>query len=360
MVALYVALAVAISALAAEALHARRIGRVAHLAFGPSGKPRLWARGAPFVRAAGLGLLAWGLTTLLLIPPKTHHAAQVDPKMLRHMVLLLDVSPSMNLQDAGPTKKQSRRQRIADLVESFYRRAGAEFKTSVVAFYNGSKPVVIDTTDPEVLRNILHDLPMNYAFEVGQTRLFDGLEEVAKIAKPWNPRSASLIVLTDGDTVPTTGMPKMPASISHALVVGVGDPSVGSFIDGRQSRQDVSTLRQVAARLGGIYHNGNEKQIGTDIVRAVTAVERPSRFEQLTRREYALLACLVGALSYALLPVLLHAAGTAWRPGVQSDSAAGARRQARRGPRAASQADSRPQTAESPGVGRLREPVVPV
>jgi Ca-activated chloride channel family protein len=316
-VALYVALAVAVSALLAEALHARRIRRVAHLAFGPSGHPRLWARGAPFVRAAGLGLLAWGLTTLLLIPSKTHHAAQLDPKMLRHLVLLLDVSPSMNLQDAGPTKKQSRRQRIADLVESFYQRAGADFKTSVVAFYNGAKPVVIDTTDPEVLRNILHDLPMNYAFEVGQTKLFDGLEEVAKIAKPWNPRSASLIILSDGDTVPATGMPKLPASISHVLLVGVGDPRVGSFIDGRQSRQDVSTLRQTAVRLGGLYHDGNEKQISTDIVREVTAVKRPSRFDELTRREYALLACLVGALAYALLPVLLHAIGTAWRPGVQ-------------------------------------------
>ena len=316
MVALYVALAVAVSALLAEALHARRIRRVAHLAFGPSGHPRLWARGAPFVRAGGLGLLTWGLTTLLLIPPKTHHAAQLDPKMLRHLVLLLDVSPSMNLQDAGPTKKQSRRKRIADLVESFYKRAGADFKTSVVAFYNGAKPVVIDTTDPEVLRNILHDLPMNYAFEVGQTKLFDGLEEVAKIAKPWNPKSASLIILSDGDTVPATGMPKLPASISHVLLVGVGDPRVGSFIDGRQSRQDISTLRQTAVRLGGLYHDGNEKQISTDIVREVTAVKRPSRFDELTRREYALLACLVGALAYALLPVLLHAAGTAWRPGV--------------------------------------------
>ena len=357
MVALYVALAVAVSALAAEALHARRIGRVAHLAFGPTGKPRLWARGAPFVRAAGLGLLAWGLTTLLLIPPKTHHDAQLDPKLLRHMVLLLDVSPSMNLQDAGPTKKQSRRQRIADLVESFYRRAGAEFKTSVVAFYNGAKPVVIDTTDPEVLRNILHDLPMNYAFEVGQTRLFDGLEEVAKMAKPWNPRSASLIVLTDGDTVPATGMPKLPASISHALVVGVGDPSVGSFIDGRQSRQDVSTLRQVAVRLGGMYHNGNEKQIGTDLVRSVTAVERPSRFEQLTRREYALLACLLGALSYALLPVLLHAAGTTWRPGVQAARSSGSDGRPPRRRSAAAQGDFLPAQPDSPDVSRAREPV---
>ncbi|MGD9647280.1 MAG: VWA domain-containing protein [Pirellulales bacterium] len=358
MVALYVALAVAVSALLAEALHARRVRRVAHLAFGPTAQPRLWARGAPLVRAAGLGLLAWGLTTLLLIPPKTHHAQQLDPKLLRHLVLLLDVSPSMGLQDAGPTRKQARRERIADLVESFYQRAGADFKTSVVAFYNGAKPVVIDTTDPEVLRNILHDLPMHYAFEVGQTRLFDGLEEVAKIAKPWNPRSASLIILSDGDTVPATGMPKLPASISHVLLVGVGDPRVGTFIDGRQSRQDVSTLRQTAVRLGGLYHNGNEKQISTDIVRSVTAVERPSRFEELTRREYALLACLVGALAYAFLPVLLHAAGTPWRPGVQRANLPRTDQLSRNG--SPTPGKGRGVSSRGPGPQRVSEPAVPV
>ena len=34
-----------------------------------------------------------------------------------------------------------------------------EFKVSVVAFYNGAKPVVIGTKDFEVVRNILGDLP---------------------------------------------------------------------------------------------------------------------------------------------------------------------------------------------------------
>ncbi len=70
-------------------------------------------------------------------------------------------------------------------------------------------------------------------------------------------------MLSDGDTVPATGMPKMPASIADVLIVGVGDPRQGSFIDGRMSRQDASTLRQIAARLGGIYHDGNQKHIST-------------------------------------------------------------------------------------------------
>jgi Ca-activated chloride channel family protein len=157
---------------------------------------------------------------------------------------------------------------------------------------------------------------MQWAFDAGSTHLFDGLQEATKLAHPWKPDDATLLIVTDGDTVPASGMPKLPASINHVLIVGVGDSRSGSFIDGRQSRQDVATLRQSAVRLGGVYHDGNEKQIPTDIVRFVSSSERKSPFESLTRREYALLACALSAIILAGLPWALHAYGTAWRPGV--------------------------------------------
>jgi Ca-activated chloride channel family protein len=129
-----------------------------------------------------------------------------------------------------------------------------------------------------------------------------------------------LVLLTDGDTVPSTGMPKLPASISDVLVVGVGDPRSGSFIDGRQSRQDVGTLRQLAIRLGGTYHDGNEKHLSTDLLQRLTLIPSKGTFEKLTKREYALIACGIGASTLALLPVLLHFVGTRWRPGVHPQS----------------------------------------
>ncbi len=316
MVAELAAIVVAVLVATAEIIHSRRVARVAQLAFGPTRRPRPWARLAPLARVASLAAVAWGLATLMLIQPKVHRAETIDKNDLRHLVLLLDVSPSMKLSDAGPTKKESRAKRVQALMQSFFDRAPEPFRVSVVAVYNGAKPVVEDTVDMEVVNNILDELPMNYAFQVGQTRLFDGLEEVARLTRRWEPRSATLIVLTDGDTVPASGIPKMPASVSHVLVVGVGDPRAGSFIDGRQSRQDASTLRQVAVRLGGTYHNGNEKQIPTDLLNTVAQRLEDSPLERLTRREYALLACATGALVFALLPICLRLAGTRWRPGV--------------------------------------------
>jgi len=191
------------------------------------------------------------------------------------------------------------------------------YRTSVVAVYNGAKPVVIDTKDLEIIHNILTELPMNHAFKPGGTDIFAGLEEAAKLAKPWRPGSVTVMLVSDGDTVPAAGMPKMPASVGHVIVLGVGDPLVGKFIDGHHSRQDMSTLRQVAVRLNGVYHNGNEKHIPSDLLHEITLVAGKSAVTRLTRREYALLACGSGAFLFALLPVALHLAGTSWRPGTK-------------------------------------------
>ena len=159
------------------------------------------------------------------------------------MILVLDVSPSMRLVDAGPDRKQARRARSASVLESLFQRVPIEqYLLSVVAVYNGAKPVVVGTKDMEVVRNILADLPMQYAFKVGKTDLFSGIAEADRVARPWKPRSTLLILVSDGDTVPPTGMPKLPASIQDVLVVGVGDPPRGEL----HRRPPVAAGRRVA------------------------------------------------------------------------------------------------------------------
>jgi len=319
--ALLAALFALVFASGAEALHARRVRRLAALAFGPSRRPAAWARLAPYLRVAALSALAWALVTLLTLEPRryaTGMAAEKSDSDFQHVLIVLDVSPSMRLVDAGPEKKESRMARARELIESFFDRVPIEeSRVSVVAVYNGAKPVVVDTKDFEVVRNIFGDLPMHYAFQAGKTKLFDGLEEAVKIAKPWNPRSTTLLVLSDGDTVPATGMPKLPAAIRSVLVVGVGDSRTGKFIDGRQSRQDIPTLKQMAARLGGTFHDGNDKHLSSSLIASAAGLEPADIFEKLTRRDYAMIAASLGVLILGLLPPLLHFFGTRWRPGTR-------------------------------------------
>lgn len=302
---------------AAEALHRVRVRRVAGLAFGPSQKPALWARLAPALSVLASAAVTWGLVTLLLLPPKVHKTDEIPESEYKNLIIVYDASPSMSLVDAGPTQQQSRRQRVADLLRSFFSRTPIElYKVSVIAVFTGAKPVVVGTKDLEVVNNILGDLPLQYAFKPGPTDLFAGLTEAAKIAKTLRPRSATVLVISDGDTIPPTGMPKMPDSVAHVLVIGVGDTQAGRFIDGHQSRQDASTLRQLAVRMSGNYHNGNEKQITTALVKEATFFEGKNIIEKLSRREYALMTVAAGSAMLAALPVLLWYFGTSWRPGV--------------------------------------------
>lgn len=304
----------------AEWVHIRRVRRIARLAFGPRLSPRPWGRLAPAMRALAAAAVAWGLMTLLFGTPKRHTPGEEDRIEIaehRHVLLVLDVSPSMRLEDAGPQKDLSRMARAREVMESFLTRIPIEYyRISVVAVYSDAKPVVIDTDDIDVVRNILGDLPMHYAFKTGKTQLFAGLREAMVIAKPWNPKSTTLVLISDGDTVPSSGMPRPPASIDKTVVIGVGDPVTGKFIDGRQSRQDVSTLRQIAARLGGTFHNGNEKHLASDLISELTELKEADGLLALSRREYALLACTLGAAVLAFLPLLLHRFGAAWTPGV--------------------------------------------
>jgi Ca-activated chloride channel family protein len=318
---LLLAIAALILVIGAERLHWLKVKRVAPLAFGPSGRPALAGLVAPWIRIAALPLLVWGLVTLLLLPPVAHRSEvkQVEPKERQHLLLVLDVSPSMRLRDAGPTGKESRMARARTVVESVLSRAAHDkLHTTVVAVYNGAKPVVQETRDLEILHNVMADLPMHHAFPSGKTKLFDGLEVAASIAANWPPNTATLLLISDGDTVPNTGMPKMPRSIGGVLVAGVGDPVKGSFIDGGHSRQDGTTLRQIATRLGGEYHDGNTKLVPTAMLQRLGSLSMDESEGRLGVRELALAAGVLGSLLLAGLPLLLHFAGSPWQPGPQS------------------------------------------
>lgn len=299
-------------------MHHRRVRRVARLAFGPLERPARWASFAPAVRVAALAALGWGLTVLLLLPPKVHRAEEREfaPGERRHLLLVLDVSPSMRLADAGADHSLSRTKRASAVVQSLLKRVSDEkMHITIIATYNGAKPVVRESRDRELLLNVLDDLPMSSVFPPGKTKLIDGIEEAARVARDWPPDSATLLVLSDGDTVPSAGMPKTPAAIGGVLVIGVGDPQKGTFLDGRQSRQDAATLRQIANRLGGEYHDGNLRHVPTAMLRSVGTLKVAEESFQLKLREYALLSCAISAFGLAFLPVLLHVFGSSWNPG---------------------------------------------
>jgi Ca-activated chloride channel family protein len=306
----------------AEWLHARRCRRVGRLAFGPSGRARGWTIVVPWLRVAAMGALIWGLLTLLEVKPRSARSDRIPEGGYRHLVLALDVSPSMQLQDAGLAGQQTRAKRASEVLMSLLQRVAIDqVRISIVAFYTSAKPVLVDTFDLELVKNALDDLPLDLAFDPGKTSLLESIREAAELAKLWQPQSTTLVVVSDGDTIPDTGLTELPRSIERTVIVGVGDERNGKFIDGHQSRQDGSTLRQLAGRLRGDYFNGNEKHLPSTLLTSLSRTLPLRDTHERGRRELALAAVAIGGFILAGIPVALALAGSAWQAGIRSEKA---------------------------------------
>jgi Ca-activated chloride channel family protein len=261
--------------------------------------------------------VVWGLVTLWAIEPRVMERRVMPQKDFRRILIALDCSPSMHLVDAGPALSQRRNRRAGDVLMSVIDRVNLDqAKVTIVAFYTTARPVVVDCVDPAVVRNVLNDLPLDQAFELGKTDLFAGIRLAFDIASTWRAGSTTLFVVTDGETIPPSGMPRPPAAIAHSVVLGVGNPRVGKYIDGHQSRQDSSTLRQLAARLGGEYLDCNAKHLPRSAIFGLSE-SLPVRDDSPTgMREAAVAAVAVGALIVALTPLALAFFGSQASAGV--------------------------------------------
>ena len=288
----------------AEWLHARRVARVARLAFGPSGRASNWTIVVAPSRTIAAALATWGLMFLV-----TYDPIEIDRKPAKiasnHLLVLLDVSPSMQLKDSGAEAQGiSRAKRAGEVVQAVLDRLDMEnTRISIVAFYTDALAIVQDTFDKEVIRNALDGLPMYTAFESGPTDLKKGLVKAFEIARLWPADSATLLIVTDGDVA--TGIPSViPSSIADTIVVGLGDPVKSSDVNGHASRQDTMGLRQLATRLGGFYHDGNRKHLPSDVVNSLTMIA-PRVGGNWSVRDLALLAVGIGCSTLAFIGPLL-------------------------------------------------------
>lgn len=295
-----------------EWLHARRCRRAARLAFGVSrtGWPLVLA--AAVWRTTAITLLGAGLLTLTALAPRAHQAGGADDEAPHHLIIAMDVSPSMHLKDAGPQAGQSRADRARAVLRSVLDRLDmSATRVSIVAFYTEARPVIVDTRDPDVVNNVLNDLPLEHAFKPGKTNLYEGARVSAELAKTWPVRSTTLLIVSDGDTLPGAGLPPTPPSIGRVAVLGVGNPHRGVLIDGHASRQDIFSLNRLALRLGGRYHDVNEKHLPSESVRELLSELDQHQRDRDTARLFGLIAVGVGAGALAMISPILALAG-AW------------------------------------------------
>ena len=313
--ATWLAAGAAVLVAAAEWLHARRCRRLGRLAFGPGSQPRGWSQLAPPLRILAVTGAVWSLVVLFSLEGGSR-ARDRNAAATRHLMVMLDVSPSMEIKDAGEGGGQTRRDRAAALLKSVMERANSdEVKITMACFYSDAKLLVKECSDRELIWNFADRLPLHIAYHPGKTDLIKSLNGCGEFVKDFPRKTTTVLVLTDGDTLPDSGLKPMPSSVAETVVVGVGDASRGNFIDGHLSRQDSATLTQLARRLGGHYHDGNFKQVPSELLRRLAAPDDRSEKSQLSLRVLAIAALAASAAILCLLPLLLEYLGSGWKAG---------------------------------------------
>ena len=312
--AMWAALGAFLLSVFAEWLHARRVKRLGRLAFGPDAKPRAWTLIAPPLRVIAFTGVIWAFVVLIAFEGSSR-LHERNAAATRHLMVLLDVSPSMELKDAGDDGAQSRRNRAATLLKSVMERANSEqTRITMACFYSDAMLLCKEVSDRELIWNFADNLPLHIAYKPGKTSLLKSLNTAEGFIKDLPRKSVTFLVLTDGDTVPASGLKPMPSSVVDLLIVGVGNASRGTFIDGHQSRQDNAQLTQLARRLGGQFHDGNSKQIPSGMLRHLTAPDERSDKFQISVRTLAIITLAVGVSLLCLLPMLLETFGSGWKP----------------------------------------------
>ena len=299
----------------AEWLHAQRIRVAARLAFGPVGMPKRWTRVVPLLRVASLAAFAWGLATLLMLKleaPDDASAKERNDAEATRLVFVGDLSPSMFLPDAGPDGTLTRHARMREVVDGILQRVSGNLRFGVIGFYTESLPVVMEARDPELVRNVFNGLPVTYAMPTGQTDLGSAVNAALDLVANFPKGSTRLIILTDGDSASLVPIAPRPESVKELLVLGLGNPHKGSYIDGHQSRQETDTLQRLATSLRGTYQDVNEKHLATGALGdLVVPLAMPHR--GLTLAQRAVLAMVLGAVVQALIPLALEIFGSDWK-----------------------------------------------
>jgi Ca-activated chloride channel family protein len=261
--------------------------------------------------------VVWSLVVLMAFEG-SNRANERKSKTTRHLMVMLDVSPSMQLQDAGETGASTRATQAASLLRSVLDRApSGEVKISIACFYTDAMPLATKCSDREVIMNFADNLPLYIAYKPGKTDLVKSLNTASEMVKDFPRRSTTLLVLSDGDTVPDSGLKPVPSAVSDVIFAGVGDPSRGTFIDGHLSRQDSASLSQLARRLGGTYHNGNRLQIPSEMLHHLLAPDETEQKMKINLRVLAIIILSVGTSVLCTLPLLLEHFGSAWKPAVK-------------------------------------------
>ena len=266
---------------------ARRRPRVA-VAFGPGPVRFEWTAALRFLPDVVLGLSLSFALVALARPQRTDERVEQLGRGI-DIVLALDVSGSMGIQDLRPSRLEAAKRIAADFINT---RMGD--RLALIAFAGDAYSLAPLTTDYELLRENLASLRMGMIAADG-TAIGSALGVAINRLRESTARSRVCILLSDGESNAGSLDPQLAAQLAHAFgirlyTIGVGQDGTvpyGQDSLGRtryvQTRLDETTMRQLAAAADGQFFRATDVSGLRNVFNHISRLEK-SEIKQLRYR----------------------------------------------------------------------------
>ena len=258
------------------------------VAFGTVPIGRDWMAALRFVPDVVLGLaLSFGIVALAR-PQRTDERVEQSGRGI-DIVLALDVSGSMEIQDLRPNRLEAAKRIAIDFLKS---RAGD--RLALVAFAGEAYSLAPLTTDYDLLREDLASLHMGMIALDG-TAIGTALGVATNRLRGSTAKSRVCILLSDGESNAGSLDPLLAAQLAHAYgirlyTIGLGKDVFVPFGQdslGRvryvQTRLDETTMRQLSAAADGQFFRSTDTGALRQVFQQINRLEK-SEIKQLRFR----------------------------------------------------------------------------
>ncbi|WP_201978262.1 VWA domain-containing protein [Hymenobacter rubidus] len=268
-------------------LLARRRARV-EVAFAPGPAQRNWTAVLRFLPDVVLGLGLSFIVVALARPQRTDERVEQSGRGI-DIVLALDVSGSMEIEDLRPNRLAAARRLAADFLGS---RVGD--RLALVAFAGDAYSLAPLTTDYDLLREDLAGLRVGMIPNDG-TAIGTALGVATNRLRESTARSRIVILLSDGENNAGSLDPQLAAQLAHAFgiriyTIGLGKDGFvpyGHDDEGHpryvETRLDETTMRQLAAAADGQFFRATDAGALREVFTQINRLEK-SEIKQLRFR----------------------------------------------------------------------------
>jgi Ca-activated chloride channel family protein len=254
-------------------------------------------------------LVIWVLIVISLARPQWVGDAIVRETSARDMLLIVDLSGSMEAQDFTDEsgEKISRLEAVKVVLDDFIARRNGD-RLGLAIFGNAAFLQASFTDDHRTVRALLDELQVRMAGP--QTMIGDSLGLAIKVFNASESDNKVVILLTDGNDTGSQMPVARAATIAAKNGITIHSVAIGDPTTIGESALDIPVLQEVSDLTGGQFFLGLNRQDLAGIYAELDRIE-PELIETLSYRpkrslfHYPLGAAMAVAALFSLLLVLL-------------------------------------------------------